>query len=571
MPARMPARVSYFSGTRVRNRYLILQGVSGVTGPYYYPWQFPVTSYGAVGDGQMQVDAAMDGSTGIVTCATSTPFKPSDVNKYMIVNGALGTGNALVGQVASWQSTSQVTLNVNSTTAVTGACVLWGTDDTSPFQAAINAASTYMQTGFNAEVYRPYPPNGLFYMIAGPLVNAGDANSQLTIPNPSATAPKQVLRFYADIQSGTALPLWTQTAYAQVPGSVVSAGLFASTLAYFDNFSTFGAASVLGSTPSYAGLLPPVGGLPAFANIHVVCENWTTVCPSSSNGLQYTAISLQGCATGEIRDCGALITTNYNTSSGANQFPSTGSLTNGYSTGFILPANGNNDQALCTNPTVSGFRVAIQCAEHALIYGGRLIFCQYAFQLSGQDTTAPNAHLTRIIACSVEGCRLGFYVLNGGLSGVGFFVDAEIDVEQMLDLIQDNDSGTGINTLYGEIRVYGNYNMSIFDPGYPIRVKLLSIGHTQSGWIFSYTGFSTAGTTVPVLNPYWRDARVYYTGGTVTAVSAGQTIGGTSGSIATPPSMTQVTTASSGVIDWPSGGWLSFTFTGSPAWDVMVS
>ena len=568
--SRMPALVPFFSGARVRNLFTLQGGAPGVSGPYYYPWQFPVTTYGAVGNGQMVVDGAMDGSTGIVTCATSKPFVPGDVSKYMIVNGALGAASALTGQVTGYTSSSQVTLSVDSAVAVTGACVLWGTDDTVAFQDTINAAASYMDTGYNAEVYRPYPPNGLFYMIAGALSNTGSANAQLTIPNPSYVTPKQVLRFYADIQSGTAVPLWTQSAYAQVPGSIVSTGVFASTEDYSANYEEWGNACVLGSTPSYADLVPEVEGFPAFANIHVVCENWSTVLPSSADGLQYTAISLQGCATGEIRDCSALLSTNYNTDSGANEFPASGTLANGYATGFILPGNGNNDQAVCTNPTVSGYGYGVQCGEHALVYGGRLIFCHYAFQLSGNDGVA-SEHFTKIINTSVEGTDVGFLVHGVGESGTGFFVDAEIDTEGLVTLIEDNDSGAGLGSLYGEIRLYGNYANTVFNPGYPILVKLKSMGVTTPGWVFSYGGFTSAETTTPVQNPYWRDARVYYSGGTVAAVAAGATIGGTGGSATTPPSMTQVSTAASGVIDWPSGGWLAFTFSGSPAWDVLVT
>src|SRR5258707_11753293 len=61
----------------------------------YYPWLFSVVAYGAVGDGQMAIDGAVStGTPTTLTCATSTPFKPGDVGKAVIVNGTLGTGSA---------------------------------------------------------------------------------------------------------------------------------------------------------------------------------------------------------------------------------------------------------------------------------------------------------------------------------------------------------------------------------------------------------------------------------------------------------------------------------------------
>ena len=158
-----------------------------------------------------------------------------------------------------------------------------GTDDTTAFQDAINAAGDWLTTHNEAMVYRPFPPNGIAWMIAGDLVNTDNANSQLCIPNPGTSKAKPVLRFYADVQDASEVPMWTQTAYAQIVNAVVSTGLFADGASYISNYDTYGKASVLGSTPSYANLDGNTDGLLNFANIYVVCENWTTVLPSNGS------------------------------------------------------------------------------------------------------------------------------------------------------------------------------------------------------------------------------------------------------------------------------------------------
>jgi hypothetical protein len=531
--------------------------------------QFNVTNYGAVGNGQMVVDGSMNGTTGVLTCATSQPFKSSDVGKTILVNGALGTGNTLATTIASYQSASQVTLSAVSTAAVSGACVLWWTDDTAAFQAAINAATSYMNsTGLSAQVYKPPPPNGLFHGISGALVTTGTANGQLVIPTVyTVGTPQQTLYFYADITRS--LPLWTQTAYAQVSNAIVSNGLFASTAAYVTNAATFGKAGVISSTPSQVSLVAQIDGFPAFQNIHVAFQNWTIVTPSSANGWNYSAFQMGGSSKCEYQDCAALITTDYNALSGANQFPPVGTLDNGLATGFILPGNGNNDDCLAYNPTISGYAFGMQLAEHAVVIGGRCVGNWAAVNLAGNDGVG-GGHLIKIVGLSVELCEITAWITNAGTAG--FTIDADFDMETTNNLqIQDNISGSAMVSLFGEMRISGEYTVANFAPGYPISFKLLNKSNNAPGWVFSYGGFGTAGSNVPIQNPWGRDASLVVTGGTVSAVKAGATIGGVGGSATTAPTMTALGYAATPfTVDWPAYGWMSITFTVAPTVDALV-
>jgi hypothetical protein len=72
------------------------------------PYQFPVASYGAKGNGKIVYDGQMTALGATLTCATSTPFTSADVSKYVLVQGA-GSANAatLVAQITGYISASR--------------------------------------------------------------------------------------------------------------------------------------------------------------------------------------------------------------------------------------------------------------------------------------------------------------------------------------------------------------------------------------------------------------------------------------------------------------------------------
>lgn len=538
------------------------------------PWEFNIISpaYGATGNVQVVQDGAMTtgGSSTTLTCATTTPFTAADVGKAIIVNGAGASATtALPTTIAGFTSSSIVTLTAGCSTSVTGATVIWGTDDTTAIQNAINTAATWMESYGYARVYIPPPPNGVAYMIAGPLVTTGSANAQLTIPNPSQFAQQPTLHFYAEA-SGI-VPIWNMTV-PQLNGGFVSTGTFASQAAQSSNYGTYFDAAVLGGTPSSASLLPEIGGLVQFANIHVIVENLTVTTPASPLGVNYCGISLRGCAKGELRHCAALITTPYYSMNAPNAFPSKSTMAGGLSVGLIGPGNGNNACAKQIDCQISGYAFGQTLTELTFIDGCLLVGNGYSFKLYGSDPT-PSAHGPFITNTSAQECYRLIQVSGAGEEG--FFINADIDIEQVTAgapgaLISDTSSGAALATLYGYIRLYGDYSTSIFPPLYPINVKLISVPTVTPGWVFSYGGFSTAGSAVAVQNPYWHDATVAFSGGSIISVNAGVTIGGTGGSGTTAPAMTATGLTGSGQITWPSGAWLSFGYSGSPTWNVCV-
>lgn len=107
----------------------------------YHRRAFYPETYGAVGDGQKVLDGAITASGTTATSATGS-FASDDVGKAIIITGAGAAGANLVTTIASFTSTTEVETTASASTTVSAANVVWGTDDTAAFQAAIDAANT---------------------------------------------------------------------------------------------------------------------------------------------------------------------------------------------------------------------------------------------------------------------------------------------------------------------------------------------------------------------------------------------------------------------------------------------
>ena len=107
---------------------------------------FDVRLYGAKGDVRIVADGAMTIGSPTLTCATSTPFKSTDVGKRVTVEGA--GASKLFTTIAAFVSASAVTLVANAAATVSGAVARFGTDDTAAIQKAINAAATAGSFGY---------------------------------------------------------------------------------------------------------------------------------------------------------------------------------------------------------------------------------------------------------------------------------------------------------------------------------------------------------------------------------------------------------------------------------------
>ena len=145
----------------------------------------------------------------------------------------------LATTISGFTDSGHVTLTAAAGATVTGATVMWATDDTVPIQAAINAGNTFA-TAFTApqvgvqplyQVYTP-PGQGSFYGINGPLVTGGATlgNGQLTIPIVSEGVQGVTCQLVG-VESGAKTRYWGQLVPAMTASTWLSFGLFASAAA----------------------------------------------------------------------------------------------------------------------------------------------------------------------------------------------------------------------------------------------------------------------------------------------------------------------------------------------------
>jgi hypothetical protein len=102
---------------------------------------FPITQkdFGAKVDGKRITDGAITAAQNAFTSASAN-FKLTDVGKLIAIAGAGANGTTLTTTIATYVSTSSVTLSAAASNTVSGATTWYGTDDTAAIQAALNAA-----------------------------------------------------------------------------------------------------------------------------------------------------------------------------------------------------------------------------------------------------------------------------------------------------------------------------------------------------------------------------------------------------------------------------------------------
>lgn len=97
--------------------------------------------YNAVGDGKIGDGAVMTSGSASLTLSGGN-FAAGDVGKYIRVVGAGVSGADLITTISARSSTSAITLAATASTSVTSAQIVYGTNNTTGIQAAINAANT---------------------------------------------------------------------------------------------------------------------------------------------------------------------------------------------------------------------------------------------------------------------------------------------------------------------------------------------------------------------------------------------------------------------------------------------
>lgn len=382
-------------------------------------WVFDVTAYGAKGDGKVVADGAMASGSATLTSATAG-FTAADVGKAISVKGAAGTGvTTLVTTISAYVSATQVTLAASNASGgtVSGAIVIWGTDDTSAIQAAVDAAEAYLAGGrAYAQVY--FPPRAP-YIVAGALNTSKSGNGQIVFGVCSTTATKKILEFRGATDGAAAVRHWQQTVPQYAGSCIISLGVFASTAAQISSINAAGNPGVISGPNEGAGY----GAGAVYSNVQAVIRNLAILTTHSAYGLTYGAANLYGCANCHIENFG------YGTAGvvPGNDYSSPGTFGTGLSIGLLLPAPGNNDHVVANNISCGGgYTYAAFVTEHLMMTRYMALYCWAGLVAVGNYFgSVGSVHAMKVIGASIEACINELYILGVGSAGIGPIIDID--------------------------------------------------------------------------------------------------------------------------------------------------
>lgn len=438
------------------------------------PWIFDVTAaaYGAKGDGKFVIDGAMSSASSVLTSSTAN-FQPSDVGKAVMVKGAgTAASTTLVTTIASRQSATQVTLTSSNASGsnVTGALVLWATDDTAHIQSAVNAALAYAASHGSAVVSIPVG-SGLFYGIAGSLVTGSPTlgNSQITLGAPVATTANKVVITFEGVGNGSGLQHWQQDSPQMNGSTLVSFGVFANATAQANSVTANGNPCVIGGPAQPNGY---GAGTSVFSNMLVTLRNMSILTTHSADGLTYTAADFSGVAEANLENF-AYGTTG---SVAAGDYASPAVFATGLSIGLLMPASGNNDNNRAQNISChGGYTFGIFATEHFVCDRLCILYCWSGLCPVGNYFGSVGAtHAITIQQASIEACTNVMNVVGGGSAGIGPWVFANIDTEIANPTFTDRNSGIGLNAALGTIVLTGLYTPSAVNTTAPTGLNIIN-------------------------------------------------------------------------------------------------
>lgn len=97
-----------------------------------------ITLYGAAGDAKAYADGSISNGSSTFFSA-SAPFTSASVDKTIVIKGAGLAGADLTTTISAYIGTTQVTLNASASTTVSSARWVFGTENTTAIQSAIDA------------------------------------------------------------------------------------------------------------------------------------------------------------------------------------------------------------------------------------------------------------------------------------------------------------------------------------------------------------------------------------------------------------------------------------------------
>jgi len=409
------------------------------------------------------------------------------------------------------------------------------TDDTAAIKNTVNTAfSECVANGtYYAEIY--FPP--AVYLIASAPVTTGKGNAQIPLPvieaddlgHPSVGQQKFILVFKGTADA-TALYHWNQGAVQQA-GAVLRTTYDAGS-----TIPTAGEASVIGGPNPHNGF----GSVNTWDNLLVTVDGITIEVPENGN---ICGFDFQGVA--EVNIINASVLTR-SSGVGASNPPS--SPTWGW--GLYMPQTNNNDMSNIGYYSCEGMVYGLIIQEHTQINSIRLISC-YDGLVVWPSSGFP--HRNVIAYASIENCTKSVVFASSGITKIDI---QSLDIEASSVLGQskviDDPHNAGVGTIYigsngNDASLVSNTLSGQYGVNGASNLKLIN---SDQG-VGAVTPPSVPASTTALPNPWWRDAIVTISGGTVTNI----TVDGKTQFTATPATVVV-----------PSGKSITLTYSAAPTW-----
>lgn len=429
-------------------------------------WVFNIEDYGAVGDAQVAIEGSITASDATLTVADAH-FTNAMVGNAIGIKGAAASGVTWHSTtIASVTNSTTVELTNAAVSSISGALVVWGTDNQVFIQDAVDAAEEYLTAHTFARVY--IPPRA--YIVAGALNTSKSGNGHIVFGVYDVGKVKRILEFGGESSGAAAVRIWLQTVPQFAGSCIISFGVYASTSAQIADLNAHGNSGILCGPNEASGY-----GIAAnYSNVMVVVKNLALLNAHSSLGLTYGAVWLFGCANSYIENVG--VGTLGTVAEPSTDYSSPGTFGTGLSIAVGLPADGNNDHNIVNNLSIGGgYTYGLFLTEHGLVPRIMVLYCFAAICAVGNYAGSVGAtHAMKVIQASVESCSREVYIIGVASEGIGPIIDIDqLQTESSHPTIDGNSEGALAGAL-GRIKLTGLFNSANVTSVMPTGIEVVN-------------------------------------------------------------------------------------------------
>src|SRR5258708_5647202 len=509
-----------------------------LAGLQYRPWEFPVSAYGAEGDGKIGTGGTGASGQAVLTDAgasfVNSAAPAGDVGKYIIVNQGTGSAtvatNPFAGTIISVNSATSITLSANLAATCTAAPYVYGTDDAAAVNAAVLAAAQWAVTTGNYKVQVIFQP--ALYML-GALVQSATYgfspfntglnytyNTHIPVPFTLAAARKLIIDLIG-VGDASEPDFWG-SAVPGVQGTCLVSGVFPPS----QPDATCGQMSVIGTPSTQANI--GTGGITngGFANVLVNITGITVVTPF--NGQQY-GFDFRFAAQANIQNAAniAFAPVNFPAAAvGGTWLRATNIPSNGVAVGLAMPVSQNNDNTNIGLFSAEGIAIGTLISEHFTAQRVCHIYCGIGFQVTF-NPAGTVIHGGSVLYWSCEGCNTGVYASGADSTHTYPLFIGNADFEVMNTRWVDDANGVLTGDLYW-------YDLGAWSPvgagTVAVNYQIINTRMPRGVWSASVGGgpapVTTFTTATSFQNVTYRDVTIYVTStAAITAVAVGPATG----------------------------------------------